>query len=1394
MGSVLAPNADATLSGGGINGQVVFGGNVTVSGGFEFHNFCYNADIDMACSLFYDFGDLPNNYPQARAEVEDNNNDGTPDGANSVWAGTIVDTEGAQNFSANADGDDQNGSDDEDGLTLPTFTPGQTSTVTISLNSAANNTEVYYGLWFDYNCDGDFTDSGDQFFSGSKTVATGGNPETENISVTPPLSATGDYKVRLIVSDDPISSNDVGNTFDNGEVEDYKGTMLCDMSLTDLTVSTCSNNSYTLTFDVEWVGAPTTGDFEVIVYENDVPGSPQTVTRTNFNAAGTQMIDINAACDAEINKIEVRFKDQATCSALAVFPAEPIDPQGYIYCVGTGEIITGGTISVTPPPGGSAVIYSDGSNGFYDFFTDGTPGVYTITYNPPMGYSLTGTPGDRVGDTDDVLDPMAGSEDNPMGQSPLVLGSGDADNNGFLDDFSLQNNPFFLEVRIVNGTPAVMNNNIPLNCPTVITSECISVEEPNFESVRTAKRDKDDGNTLSITKPNNVANGDLLLAVIATDGEKTVTAPTNSNPWMLFNEGSSNGGNNDGTSLAIFYKIADASDVSASNYTFTASANAQMAGAILRYSNVDTSDPINSVFGVANAPAESNMPTAPDVTSPINLPKVLRVFASDDDELPVTHPSGHNDIVELESRTGQGNSFPDRVTLGIAEKNTQQGIGSTGDGKFTISDSEQWRAITILINPAPGSGNAPSFATPTSAVGSCRQGVPQEDATITLENIMNADRIDISSPGATSYDGDDYADAESLDSNPEFTFSGLMHSTQYIIRLFNGDDNCYTDVTITTSFIECSPALCEEGIIIDFDTAPGNVVLNAGTEIGGDGTQPYENLFGTNMGMTFESGNPNDKPLTLYNSEPPVGNDIDLERVVPNGNGTWAFGNIPNENLRNLLIINQTSDPGIPDDNQQGGMILSTSTMYLSEFSFDIVDYGDNSNQPLPDKIIFQNMETGESAQIDLDDFAANANTMWSLPGVVYGERSANRITGITAQKLGISAFNKITFQTDDSFGIGTICVKKARTDFGDLPDNYPVATAILGPDANNDGKPEGKADGTTGGAVWAGSIVDAEATQNFSLDATGDDTVGSDDEDGLSNLPAEIFVDQPAQLSIVLNSNQNGTNMYYGLWFDWNGDGDFTDMDDAFFTNAAAIVYNGSPVDALISFTPPVGAVSDYAVRLIVSDMPITSSDFDATITNGEVEDYSKPVKVPVELLDFSATPVDNERVLLKWSTATETNNAYFSVQRSRDGIKWTTEIGRVKGAGNSLETLHYSYWDEAPLTGINYYRLQQFDLDGQFEYHKVVTARIEGKVSERELVVYPTVSKTQVNIALGEQIAADEELYVVDLTGRVVLRRTLQAGTELYTLDISELTSGHFIVMVRSATATRIGKFVKG
>jgi hypothetical protein len=100
----------------------------------------------------------------------------------------------------------------------------------------------------------------------------------------------------------------------------------------------------------------------------------------------------------------------------------------------------------------------------------------------------------------------------------------------------------------------------------------------------------------------------------------------------------------------------------------------------------------------------------------------------------------------------------------------------------------------------------------------------------------------------------------------------------------------------------------------------------------------------------------------------------------------------------------------------------------------------------------------------------------------------------------------------------------------------------------------------------------------------------------------------------------------------------------------------------------------------------------------------------LPVEVLSFTATILDSE-VQLDWVTATETNNDYFNVQRSTDGINFTS-ISKINSAyENSTETLSYSIVDDMPLEGWSYYRLKQTDYDQKVSYSNIVAIEFNKK-----------------------------------------------------------------------------------
>lgn len=103
----------------------------------------------------------------------------------------------------------------------------------------------------------------------------------------------------------------------------------------------------------------------------------------------------------------------------------------------------------------------------------------------------------------------------------------------------------------------------------------------------------------------------------------------------------------------------------------------------------------------------------------------------------------------------------------------------------------------------------------------------------------------------------------------------------------------------------------------------------------------------------------------------------------------------------------------------------------------------------------------------------------------------------------------------------------------------------------------------------------------------------------------------------------------------------------------------------------------------------------------------FAEITNLPISLLFFTGEE-RNGSAELKWSTATETGNDYFTISRSKDGDVWE-EVGRVSGAGTSTSRRDYSFTDAWPHKGVNYYRLSQTDFDGTERNEGVVVVRLE-------------------------------------------------------------------------------------
>lgn len=183
----------------------------------------------------------------------------------------------------------------------------------------------------------------------------------------------------------------------------------------------------------------------------------------------------------------------------------------------------------------------------------------------------------------------------------------------------------------------------------------------------------------------------------------------------------------------------------------------------------------------------------------------------------------------------------------------------------------------------------------------------------------------------------------------------------------------------------------------------------------------------------------------------------------------------------------------------------------------------------------------------------------------------------------------------------------------------------------------------------------------------------------------------------------------------------------------------------------------------------------------------------LPIELTFFRASEQKGQ-VYLQWQTATEMENDFFTLQRSSNGFQFEP-IGKVKGAGASFEILNYSFWDEHPLHGDNYYRLKQTDYDGDFSYSEVKVIRIEGESSV--LQIFPNPVKGEM-LSLSFDSKKDDQLTVevLPLSGKRFFSKqfNIQKGTNRFEMNLENLQGGIYFLKIETSDRKIFGKrFVK-
>lgn len=174
----------------------------------------------------------------------------------------------------------------------------------------------------------------------------------------------------------------------------------------------------------------------------------------------------------------------------------------------------------------------------------------------------------------------------------------------------------------------------------------------------------------------------------------------------------------------------------------------------------------------------------------------------------------------------------------------------------------------------------------------------------------------------------------------------------------------------------------------------------------------------------------------------------------------------------------------------------------------------------------------------------------------------------------------------------------------------------------------------------------------------------------------------------------------------------------------------------------------------------------------------------LPIELITFTATK-NGKQVDVKWETASESNNDYFAVERSRDGINFET-LTMVKGAGNTTTHLNYGTIDENPFNNISYYRLKQVDYNGTFSYSKIASVDFNS-TKDFSFDIFPNPNKGTIFSIAFEGTSNQEVLVVVyDITGKESFSKVLVTNeneSSVFVIDPTHtLSSGVYIITATS------------
>ncbi len=223
--------------------------------------------------------------------------------------------------------------------------------------------------------------------------------------------------------------------------------------------------------------------------------------------------------------------------------------------------------------------------------------------------------------------------------------------------------------------------------------------------------------------------------------------------------------------------------------------------------------------------------------------------------------------------------------------------------------------------------------------------------------------------------------------------------------------------------------------------------------------------------------------------------------------------------------------------------------------------------------------------------------------------------------------------------------------------------------------------------------------------------------------------------------------------------------------------IFNSGPGWSALGTLQPLTASSPLRQSTVVSVIKLDDT-FTLTDQNSTL---------PVELTSFFAR-ASASNLKLSWQTASEKINDFFIVEKMKADQTFEA-IGKVKGAGTTVTQTNYSFVDEKPRLGDNYYRLKQIDEDGKFVYSHVVHASFDGKAAN-SYSIYPNPSDGKQ--LYFDNVTEDFAVSFQDVAGSVIFNSNVRAEDSSLDISALQLPIGFYFVRTLTKGKSQIHKLI--